>query len=91
MATTPYTVLELGARRKKLGDFNFVKQIADLLNAMETEIDKPQELLDAYRKAAISPVAPPLPRDGFEGRGRGHIRSMPRFVYDVAAGAPPPR
>ena len=58
MATTPYTVLELGARRKKLGDFNFVKQIADLLNAMETEIDKRQELLDAYRKAAISPDDP---------------------------------
>ena len=58
MAATPYTVLELRALRKKLGDFNFVKQIADLLNAMETEIDKPQELLDAYRKAAISPDDP---------------------------------
>jgi hypothetical protein len=58
MATTPYTVLELRARRKKLGDFNFVKQIADLLNAMETELDKRQELLDAYRKAAISPDDP---------------------------------
>jgi hypothetical protein len=51
MATAPYTVLELRARRKKLGDFIFVKQIADLLNAMDTEIDKRQELLDAYRKA----------------------------------------
>ena len=58
MATTPYTVVELRARRKKLGDFNFVKQIADLLNAMETEIDKRQELLDAYRKAARSPDDP---------------------------------
>ena len=58
MATTPYTVLELRARRKKLGDFNFVKQIADLLNAMETEIDKRQELLDAYRKAARTPDDP---------------------------------
>jgi hypothetical protein len=58
MATPPYTVLELRARRKKLGDFNFVKQIADLLNAMETEIDKRQELLDAYRKAARSPDDP---------------------------------
>ena len=58
MATTPYTVLELRARRKKLGDFGFMKQIADLLNAMETEIDKRQELLDAYRKAAISPDDP---------------------------------
>ena len=58
MATAPYTVLELRARRKKLGDFIFVKQIADLLNAMETEIDKRQELLDAYRKAARSPDDP---------------------------------
>jgi hypothetical protein len=58
MATTSYTVLELRALRKKLGDFNFVKQIADLLNAMETEIDKRQELLDAYRKAARSPDDP---------------------------------
>jgi hypothetical protein len=58
MATTPYTVLELRARRKKLGDFNFLKQIADLLNAMETEIDKRQELLDAYRKAARNPDDP---------------------------------
>jgi t-SNARE complex subunit (syntaxin) len=58
MATTPYTVLELRARRKKLGDFGFMKQIADLLNAMETKIDKRQELLDAYRKAAISPDDP---------------------------------
>jgi hypothetical protein len=58
MATLPYTVLELRARRKKLGDFIFLKQIADLLNAMETEIDKRQELLDAYRKAARSPDDP---------------------------------
>jgi hypothetical protein len=58
MATPPYTVLELRVLRKKLGDFNFVKQIADLLNAMETEIDKRQELLDAYRKAARSPDDP---------------------------------
>ena len=58
MAAPPYTVLELRARRKTLGDFNFVKQIADLLNAMETEIDKRQELLDAYRKAARSPDDP---------------------------------
>ena len=58
MATLPYTVLELRALRKRLGDFNFLKQIADLLNAMETEIDKRQELLDAYRKAARSPDDP---------------------------------
>ena len=58
MATTSYTVLELRALRKKLGDFIFLKQIADLLNAMETEIDKRQELLDAYRKAARSPDDP---------------------------------
>ena len=58
MATTAFTVLRLRALRKKLGDFIFVKQIADLLNAMETEIDKRQELLDAYRKAAISPDDP---------------------------------
>ena len=53
MAATPYTVLELRALRNRSGDFNFLKQIADLLNAMETEIDKRQELLDAYRNAPI--------------------------------------
>jgi hypothetical protein len=58
MVVGPYTVQELRARRKGIGDFNFVKQIADLLNALETETDKRQELLDAYRKAAIRPDDP---------------------------------
>ncbi len=71
MATTPYTVLVLRARRKKLGDFVFLKQIADLLNAMETEIDKRQVLLDAYRKAAISPDDP-NPKSVF-GAGFGKV------------------
>jgi hypothetical protein len=51
MAVTPYTVQALRARRKGISDFNFMKQIADLLNALETETDKRQELLDAYRNA----------------------------------------
>jgi hypothetical protein len=54
MAGSLYTVQELRARRKGIGDFNFMKQIADLLNALETETDKRQELLDAYR-SAVSP------------------------------------
>jgi hypothetical protein len=53
MAVSLYTVQELRARRNGIGDFNFMKQIVDLLNALETETDKRQELLDAYRNAPI--------------------------------------
>jgi hypothetical protein len=50
---SPYTIKELRTRRKGLGDLNFMKQIADLLNALETQPDKRQELPEGYRNAVI--------------------------------------
>ena len=73
MATLPYTVLELRALRKRFGDFNFLKQIADLLNAMETEIDKRQELLDAYKKKAARSPDDPNRKSFWRSFGKGGV------------------
>jgi hypothetical protein len=73
MAVSLYTVQELSARRKGIGDFNFTKQIADLLNALETETDKRQELLDAYRNV-------PAGEGGARLRGVAALKSAVRAM-----------